>query len=612
MVRAARPIAGALLLATACEGASDAAPPVPATDWVRQIGNSGDERAAGLAIDSLGHLVALADATTTEGPLTDLTLTKIDGSGRMLWTTSLGGPQMDTAGGVAVDSHDRIVVTGYTSGTLTRAPSAGSNDVVIARFAPDGAREWTRQIGSTFNDYGLRVAIGPDDSITVVGYTEGAFAESSPSGGWDAFAARFDANGVMLWVTQLGTVGADLGRDVVVDGEGRSRIVGTTNGDFDQPGVIGSWDVFVAELDPDGTWSRTTQLRTPDDERVYAMDGGPDGLYLVGDVDRWGVRERVFGAHKDAFITKFTIEGAVEWTEEFATQTLDQFTDVVVTRDGDVWASGVSAGALGEANMGNWDAVVSGIGPGGERLGTVQFGTVEADAAARVAADSAGDLYVAGTTRGDLDVGSGGDDLFVASLRLPATGASPNQRHPENDEADDDHNPRDPMARLPVRVHAAASERTDAELATIFAEVNRIWSSEADVCFEFEVVQHEELREDGFDVRFEPGIGPPNGRHPGDDHAIWVRDRVTMQDSDDPALDPVARTLAHELGHGLGLPHSNVGTAGPGRREYVMRQYSSGWRIASDAGALEKARDRAEEKTPYALGETCGAPVFPP
>jgi hypothetical protein len=139
-----------------------------------------------------------------------------------------------------------------------------------------------------------------------------------------------------------------------------------------------------------------------------------------------------------------------------------------------------------------------------------------------------------------------------------ATGTAP----PDAGPATADRAPADPTAVLPVhrigvRVHTGYTAMTPEKLRTVLAEAQWIWTSQASICFEFEVVADDVEAETGFDVWYyvevpeAPGVNgwiEEGGR-------IGVLDRPVLQPADRPAREPAARTTAHELGHGLGLAH---------------------------------------------------------
>ncbi|MEM6993995.1 MAG: hypothetical protein AAF721_26015 [Myxococcota bacterium] len=159
-----------------------------------------------------------------------------------------------------------------------------------------------------------------------------------------------------------------------------------------------------------------------------------------------------------------------------------------------------------------------------------------------------------------------------------------------------------PLYRIPTRVHMANSALTDEELLGYLTEMNAIWRSQAGICFEIEVVDHEETMSIGYDMWFQPEVDGYNGYYYGD-HSIYVRDYPTLNDAPNPVGLPGARVAAHELGHALTLAHDQ------GSDDYLMRSGTEGWQIPMYQ--IDASRSRAEDKADADTSpEDCGAPVF--
>ncbi len=162
--------------------------------------------------------------------------------------------------------------------------------------------------------------------------------------------------------------------------------------------------------------------------------------------------------------------------------------------------------------------------------------------------------------------------------------------------------PFDPLYRITTRIHRGNSGLTDDELLGYLLEMNTIWRDQAAVCFEFEVVDHDDPMTDGFDMWFQPEVGGPNGYYSGD-HDIWVRDYPSLGSAPNPVQYGGARTAAHELGHGLTLDHDQSSD------DYLMRSGTEGFSIPDYQ--ITASRERAAQK---ALADTtplkCGDPVF--
>jgi hypothetical protein len=136
----------------------------------------------------------------------------------------------------------------------------------------------TRQLGTLAADSGNAVTMDGAGNAYVAGTTRGDL--SGPSfGGADIFLTKFDLTGSRLFTRQLGTLTDDEAFAVAVDEAGNSYVVGTTAGDLDGPGIgdpfVGGTDFFLAKFGPTGNLLFTRQLGTlvSDGARGVAVDG---------------------------------------------------------------------------------------------------------------------------------------------------------------------------------------------------------------------------------------------------------------------------------------------------------------------------------------------------
>jgi beta-propeller repeat-containing protein len=112
----------------------------------------------------------------------------------------------------------------------------------------------------------------------------------------------------------------------------------------------------------------------------------------------------------------------IDWSRQFGTNSTDQGLGVAADLSGNVLVTGLTLGNLnGQPNSGNEDAYLVKYDASGAPLWTRLIGTSQTDRGHNVKADAAGNIYVAGRTRGNLAGASGGQDGFVRKFSPDGT-----------------------------------------------------------------------------------------------------------------------------------------------------------------------------------------------
>lgn len=93
---------------------------------------------------------------------------------------------------------------------------------------------------------------------------------------------------------------------------------------------------------------------------------------------------------------------AIEGIEQLGTPGVEEINGVAVAPNGDTYLAGYSSGSLGGTNIGSSDGWLGRYDNQGNPLWSRQIGTEDWDGIWDLATDSEGNLYVVGTTRGDL------------------------------------------------------------------------------------------------------------------------------------------------------------------------------------------------------------------
>src|SRR5207247_5066877 len=143
------------------------------------------------------------------------------------WGKSFGGVSLDAGQAVVTDGSGNIYLAGYFmssidfgngTGSLT---SAGDYDMFIAKFSSAGVPLWTKRYGGTGKEFVTSIALDANGNIFVGGYFTGTTdlgkGPMASVGGLDMFIAKYDANGMPVWVKSFGTIDTDSVTGLAVD-----------------------------------------------------------------------------------------------------------------------------------------------------------------------------------------------------------------------------------------------------------------------------------------------------------------------------------------------------------------------------------------------------------
>ncbi|MCC5898875.1 MAG: S8 family serine peptidase [Phormidium sp. BM_Day4_Bin.17] len=237
---------------------------------------------------------------------------KYDSDGQQIWTNKIDSGTADRAREIKLDSQGNVYVLGRTEGSLSGNSNSGGSDVFLIKYDSHGNHVWTEQLEAKveespgkYNSHRMGLVIDEHDNIYISGYTDGEFPGQTHSGGSDTFVARYNTEGSLVWLRQLGTEEDEVESGLVIDSDGNLNLIGRTRelwGDETQSGKH-NYDVYITKLDPDGNLLSTHFLGTDRDDAVRGITSDRNGnIYISGFT--WGAFEGEKAGHTDFWVAK--------------------------------------------------------------------------------------------------------------------------------------------------------------------------------------------------------------------------------------------------------------------------------------------------------------------
>ncbi|WP_118976239.1 DUF7948 domain-containing protein [Taibaiella koreensis] len=259
-----------------------------------------------LSCDPYGNVFILADTM----------IAKFNGAGQLSWTKGLPGyiEYVYRTASIQCDPSGNLYLTGNaysgqnavfgTAGTY-KDTVTGDMDVFLMKYDSAGNRLWGTFFGGEGSEQnyvgfdplacdaaGNVYLSGRTGSLTGIA-TPGSF-QTTLGGTQDAFLAKFDGQGQLLWSTYYGGSGTEMGGSVVTDADNNVFLAAITNSTTGinspnsfQDTLGGGNDFFIVKFNSSGTRQWATYYGG-ESEEWYNYRGGILGRDVSGNVVLYG------------------------------------------------------------------------------------------------------------------------------------------------------------------------------------------------------------------------------------------------------------------------------------------------------------------------------------
>jgi len=350
--------------------------------WERRYDNLRIDVGYSVAVDSNNNVIVTGKSQSTSSPYNHCYYTiKYDSNGNLIWGKRFGNFNSNRAYGVAVDSNNNIIVTGY----IRDGSSDTTKDYYTIKYDPLGNVIWERRYDRGREDHPYAVAVDTNNNVIVTG------SSINSSDNPDYYTIKYSENGTVLWEKAYDSGRYDYASGVAVDSNnnviitGRSQFTSTT------------YNYLTLKYGPDGTliggpW--TYSAGTINRASSVAVD-------LNNNIIVTGFRR--LSSNDTVYTIKYTPTGSVIWSNYFnkvgsrPSNELLEINDVTVDSLNNVIVTG-------SVNNGvNWDYYTVKYDPLGNVLWQRTYNGGNEDYAHGVAKDSLNNILVVGRSMGSND-----------------------------------------------------------------------------------------------------------------------------------------------------------------------------------------------------------------
>jgi hypothetical protein len=361
-----------------------------------EIGGTGAELANGMIRTSDGGYALCGYTASWGAGNNDMLVIKLDASGTITWTKTIGGSGQDYGYDIVQSSDGGLVILGstYTYG-------AGNSDFFVVKLDAGGNYLWSKAIGGTSADFPSAIAATSDGGYIAVGYTL-SFGVTTQS----TYVVKLDASGGVTWskTYYVASGNTDMGFDIIPTADGGYAVAGSTyNGSGTE-----LQDGMVLKLTSTGvvSWCKTYGFTGSD--ALSTIIQTTDGGYFLGGFEP--------GSANNAQIVKLSSAGALSWNRSIGgASALEEASEVIATSDGGYMMVGntVTYGA------GNRDVYFTKWTNTGTLSWTRAVGGSAIDASTQVVQLPDNGYFALATTT---SFGAGSNDFYL--IKIEQTGAA--------------------------------------------------------------------------------------------------------------------------------------------------------------------------------------------
>jgi uncharacterized delta-60 repeat protein len=363
------------------------------------------ESAKAVTVDNFGNVYVTGESYSSSSNINYATV-KYNSAGVQQWAAIYNGPgnNEDHAVSIAIDTTGNVYVTGYSYGSGTYM------DYATVKYNSSGIEQWVTRYNSgqsILDDRAVAIALDAEGNVYVSGNSIGNGT------GFDYTTIKYNSSGAELWVRRYNRTGSSFNTEqatsMTVDAVGNVYVTGKSN-------FSSNYYDYA-----------TIKYNTTGDQQWVAIYHAPGNLNYSGiataiTLDDAGnvyvTGESQFSSYNNDYVTiKYTSSGTEQWVAIYngPENNADYAKSIAVDISGNVYVTGYSYESP------DYDYATIKYNSSGTQQWASRYNgpNNSSDIAVSLSLDAIGNVYVAGTSRGN-GVGNNANDY--AAIKYNSSG----------------------------------------------------------------------------------------------------------------------------------------------------------------------------------------------
>jgi hypothetical protein len=279
--------------------------------WTKYYGTVNRDNGFYLNKTTDGNFVFVAETEAASNNL-DILIYKIDTAGAVIWNKSFISPVNETPKYIEQLSNGGFILCG------TQNDISGSNDILVVQLDSNGDYVWHQNYGRTDNDYSDMIhQVGNDLILT-------ADTRSYGAGGYDVILYKLDSTGNEIWKQTYGDSLQNGCQGLLVTSDGNYLSYGET-----EIFPFSAYDFYLEKIDTSGgsIW-KYTYGGTGSDAIFSAQEDADGGFICTGYSNSYNG-----GGPIDLVILKVDANGVFQWKQTYGGPGIDIGFEIIKAND---------------------------------------------------------------------------------------------------------------------------------------------------------------------------------------------------------------------------------------------------------------------------------------